>query len=85
MLRPEVVRSLRNLLGADDWDLVISISTRGDGEDWPNMSLKIRRSEIIDGLQREYFPLECQSIQYEGSRVGTDRDKGKLILWAKHS
>ncbi|MBX3519053.1 MAG: hypothetical protein KF835_03440 [Xanthobacteraceae bacterium] len=74
MLLPEVITSLQDLLDNDDWEFVVTISTRGEGENWPDMGLKIRRNQIIDGLQRQYFPPEYQSIQYEGSRVGTDKD-----------
>jgi hypothetical protein len=28
----------------------------------------VRPHEIIDGLQRQYFPKEFQGIEYEGSR-----------------
>jgi hypothetical protein len=38
------------------------------------MGLTIRDHEIIDGLQRQYFPREFQSIRYRGSRPGTERD-----------
>jgi hypothetical protein len=32
------------------------------------MGLYIRPHEIIDGLQRRYFPKEFQDIAYEGAR-----------------
>jgi hypothetical protein len=32
------------------------------------MGLVIRDDEIVDGLQRQYFPREFQTIKYEGSR-----------------
>jgi hypothetical protein len=41
---------------------------------WPQMGLIVRSHEIIDGLQRQFFPAELKTIQYDGSRRGTDRD-----------
>jgi hypothetical protein len=38
------------------------------------MGLTIRRHEIIDGLQRQYFPPAYRHFQYPGSRPGTERD-----------
>jgi len=39
--------------------------------DWPNMGISIRADEIIDGLQRQYFPTEFQDLAYEGARRGS--------------
>jgi hypothetical protein len=41
---------------------------------WPDMGLYVRHHEIIDGLQREYFPAEYRGFQYENARVGTEND-----------
>jgi hypothetical protein len=38
------------------------------------MGLTIRAHEIIDGLQRQYFPEPYRSFRYEGSRPGTEYD-----------
>jgi len=32
------------------------------------MGLIIRAHEIIDELRREYFPMQYQALEYEGSR-----------------
>jgi hypothetical protein len=53
---------------------VVALYIRGGGENWPEMGLIIRGPEIIDGLQRQYFPAEYRNLAYEGSRPGTDRD-----------
>jgi len=76
MLAPPVVYSLQGLLNKfRGWEIFITVFTRPpEGDSWPEMGLIIREHEIIDGLQRQYFPPEYQSIQYEGSRVGTDKD-----------
>jgi hypothetical protein len=75
MLKPEIVDALRaSLREFPDWEIVVAVDVPVTGDNWPNMGLIIRKNEIVDGLQRQYFPPEYQSIQYEGSRVGTDRD-----------
>jgi hypothetical protein len=75
MLRPQVVESLRAVLkDFPDWEIMMAVSVPGPGERWPHMGITIRAHEIIDGLQRQYFPPEFQDIQYEGSRRGTDAD-----------
>lgn len=75
LLRPSVVKSLRDVLSQfPGWEIVVAIAVRGHYDDWPNMGLIIRGHEIIDGLQRQYFPPEFRDIQYEGGRPGTDGD-----------
>src|SRR5207302_657725 len=75
LLRPPVIKLLQQVL-ADfpGWEIMVAVSVRGSGETWPKMGLTIRAPEIVDGLQRQYFPKEFQNIEYEGSRRGTDRD-----------
>jgi len=69
MLRPVVIKSLQKLLvGYSNWEIVIAVSSPGKEKVWPSMGLVISEDEIIDGLQRQYFPKEFQSIEYEGSR-----------------
>lgn len=75
LIRPEVVKQLQETLATyPGWEIVVSIDIPEHETQWPSMGLIIRGNEIIDGLQRQYFPAEFQSIKYEGSRVGTDRD-----------
>lgn len=75
LLRPAIVNSLQRLLAEfPEWEIMIGVSVPGLGRAWPEMGLIIRANEIVDGLQRQYFPKEFQSFVYEGSRRGTDRD-----------
>jgi hypothetical protein len=75
LLRPSVVTALQSVLDEfPGWEIVVAVAVRGHYDDWPDMGLIIRGHEIIDGLQRQYFPPEFRDIQYEGSRPGTDRD-----------
>jgi hypothetical protein len=76
LLRPPIIKALQNLLtaGFSDWEIMVAVSVPVPGESWPDMGLTIRKQEIIDGLQRGYFPSEFRDIAYEGSRPGTDRD-----------
>lgn len=75
LLQPAVIHALQGLLTEfPNWEIVIAVSVPGPGDTWPDMGLKIRAREIVDGLQRQYFPKEFQSIAYERSRQGTDRD-----------
>jgi hypothetical protein len=75
MFRPVVIKELQVLLKQySGWEIFVTTFIKPGGENWPDMGLIIREHEIIDGLQRQYFPPEYQSIQYEGSRVGTDKD-----------
>lgn len=75
MLRAAVISELHGLIqGFPGWEIEVTVAVRGHYEDWPNMGLYIRPHEIIDGLQRQYFPKEFQSIAYEGARRGTAYD-----------
>lgn len=75
MLRPAVITALQHLVKEfPGWQITVTVAVRGHYEDWPNMGLYVRRNEIIDGLQRQYFPKEFQDIEYEGARRGTADD-----------
>ena len=75
MLDPALVRMLRMLLDKlPDWEIVIAVDVPGTENSWPRMGLIIRKSEIVDGLQRELFPPEFQKMVFEGSRPGTGYD-----------
>ncbi len=75
LLRSHVINLLQALLTEfPGWEFVVAVVDLDHLNDWPNMGLMVRAHEIIDGLQRQYFPLEFQNIRYEGSRPGTDRD-----------
>lgn len=69
MVRPVVVKSLQKLLqGYPNWEISIAVTSLKTESPWPTMGLVIRDDEIVDGLQRQYFPKEFQTIAYEGSR-----------------
>ena len=72
MIRPEVIQALRRQLASyPHWEIVIAICSN---ESWPEMGLYVRHHEIIDGLQRDYFPPEYRGFQYEDARPGTEND-----------
>jgi hypothetical protein len=70
LLAPAVVKLLQNTL-ADfpGWEIVVALYLKEKGYSWPNMGLTIRPHEIIDELQRQYFPPQHQCIRYEGTRA----------------
>ncbi len=75
MLRPPVVSALQQLIKEfPGWEIDVTVAVRGHYDDWPNMGLYIRQHEIIDGLQRQYFPKDFQNIEYAGARRGTAYD-----------
>ncbi len=75
MLRPAVIDELQRLIKEfPGWEVEVAVAVRGHYDDWPNMGLYIRPHEIIDGLQRKYFPKDFQDIAYAGARRGTAYD-----------
>jgi hypothetical protein len=76
LLPPVVVDALRALLTGEfaGWEIVVAVAVPGAGEAWPEMGLTIRRHEIIDGLQRQYFPAALRDLAYADARPGTDKD-----------
>lgn len=73
MLQPNIIYELQRLIKEfAEWQVEVTVAVRG--HDWPNMGLYIRPHEIIDGLQRQYFPKEFQDIVYAGARRGTAYD-----------
>jgi hypothetical protein len=75
ILRPPVIAALQELIkGYPGWQITVTVAIDGHYDDWPNMGLYIRPHEIIDGLQRQYFPKEFQDLTYEGARQGTADD-----------
>jgi len=71
MLRPDIVSALRGLLSdLPDREITVTVDIPGKEKAWPVMGLTIRRHEIIDGLQRKFFPRKIQHWQYAGSRPG---------------
>jgi hypothetical protein len=75
MLEPAVIQRLQQVIKAyPGWEIVVAVVHRPNYRDWPQMGLYIRPHEIIDGLQRQYFPKEFQNIEYQGARRGTVAD-----------
>jgi len=75
MLEPVVIQRLQQVIKAyPGWEIVVAVVHRPNYNDWPEMGLYIRPHEIIDGLQRQYFPKQFQNIKYEGARHGTVND-----------
>jgi hypothetical protein len=75
MISPEIVARLREfLVDLPDWEIVAAIDIPGTEKSWPRMGLTIRKHEIVDGLQRQYFPEEFRAYQYADSRPGTGYD-----------
>lgn len=73
-LNTPLVAKLKQLLESfPGHEVIVAIAVRG-GEHWPDMGLTIRGHEIIDGLQREYFPPELRSVAFEGGRPGNEHD-----------
>lgn len=73
LLRPAIVKGLQQIISNfPEWEIVYTVAVRGHYDDWPDMGLYISSREIIDTLQRRYFPKEFQDIEYEGSRRGAE-------------
>jgi len=75
LLSPEVVYKLRAMVSDyPGWEIIVTVCSPGLRGEWPEMGLTIRPHEIIDGLQRQYFPPEFRDLAYAGSRPGTALD-----------
>ena len=73
LLRPSIVYQLQGIVrDYPGWEIVYTVALDDHMEDWPDMGLYIRPNEIVDTLQRQYFPPEYQSIEYAGSRRGVE-------------
>jgi hypothetical protein len=71
MISPNIVKQLqKSLANFPNWEIVIAIDLEGPGKLWPEMGLIVRHHEIIDDLQRQYFPKEFRNLTYHGSRRG---------------
>jgi hypothetical protein len=74
LLRTPVVDALQELIKEfAGWQIDLMVTLRGH-EDWPNMGISIRANEIVDDLQRQYFPKEFRNLAYEGARRGSVLD-----------
>jgi hypothetical protein len=69
LLQPIVVDKLQKIIREySGWQIIISVAVKGHYKDWPAMGVYVRPNEIIDALERQYFPKQFQSLQYEGAR-----------------
>ena len=69
LLRPDIVKGLQRIISDfPEWEIVYTVALWGHLDDWPDMGLYICAQEIVDTLQRQYFPKEFQAIRYEGGR-----------------
>jgi hypothetical protein len=84
MVRPVVVKSLQKLLqGYSNWEISIAVTSPEADDAWPTMGLVISEDEIVDGLQRQYFPEQFRTIAYEGSRPQGSRFHDIIYLGLK--
>ncbi len=75
LLRPPIVNAVQQLLKEfPGWQVDLMVALLDHVKDWPNMGISIRASEIVDDLQRQYFPKEFRNIAYEGARRGSVLD-----------
>src|ERR1700741_5568002 len=66
MLQRPIIRLLQQaLLDYPHWAIQIAIDVPGKEDVWPRMGLVVRAHEVIDQLQRQYFPREFQSVRFE--------------------
>lgn len=72
LLRQPVVSALRQLVKAyPGWQIDLMVGLWDHLDDWPNMGISIRANEIVDDLQRQYFPKEFQDLTFENARRGS--------------
>jgi hypothetical protein len=72
LLRPPAVKALQQLLQEfPGWQIDLGVGLWDHLKDWPNMCLSIRQNEIVEDLQRQYFPKEYQDLAFENSRRGS--------------
>jgi hypothetical protein len=70
MLSPPIVARMQACVeDYPNWEIVVDVSPERYGQLWPTMSLIIRAHEIVDPLQREYFPAEFRSFKYVSNRL----------------
>jgi hypothetical protein len=75
LLQPCIVYQLQNILkDCQGWEIVYAVTVDDHLDDWPNMGLYIRGDEIVDTLQRQYFPKRYQNIENVGGRRGREPD-----------
>jgi hypothetical protein len=75
LLRQPVVSALQQLLKEyPGWQVDLMVGLWDHLRDWPNMGISVRANEVVDDLQRQYFPTEFQDLTYQGARRGSVLD-----------
>jgi hypothetical protein len=75
LLQPHIVYQLQDIVKEfPGWEIVYAVTIDDHLDDWPNMGLYIRGDEIVDTLQRQYFPQKYQGIEYAGGRRAKEPD-----------
>ena len=69
MLSPRIVNLMQAaLVDFPDWEIVAAVALDGSSKALPEMGLIIRAHEIVDELQRQYFPPKYQKLKFDGKR-----------------
>jgi len=69
LLKPSIIAQLQAIVRKfPGWEIVAAVAVDGHFYDWPDMGLYIRPDEIVDELQRQYFPKEYKNISYAALR-----------------
>jgi hypothetical protein len=72
LLRQPAVSALQGLVREfPGWQIDLMVGLWDHLKDWPSMGISIRANEIVDDLQREYFPKQYQDLAFEGARRGS--------------
>lgn len=70
ILTHELVAALqRTLQGIDDWEIVVAIDIPGTEGRWPPMGLVVCGQQVVDELQRDYFPKEIEIPRFDRSAL----------------
>ena len=86
LLRQPVVSALQQLLKKfPGWQIDLMVGLWDHLKDWPNMGISIRADEIVDDLQRQYFPKEFQDLTYDGGRRGSMLDLREIAITSRIS
>jgi hypothetical protein len=69
VLHPRLVAKLRRVVSRrPNWEIVVAVAVEEHLQDWPEMGIRIRAHEIVDALQRDFFPPEFKGLAFEDAR-----------------
>lgn len=78
MLHPRVIESLREVLqDFPGWLIQLLLERPHASDRWPGMGLYVRAHEVVDYLQREYFPPEYRDMVYRDGRLPRPDEMGE--------